>query len=109
MGRTVISGETRPHDFEPSFLGSGVGRIFGERHGPSEGNWFWSISMNDKRWRVHGGQGGRSSNKEEPVAELEQVFTTYPSDTPPKPSPYAQVKGGYRESGVGLTSQPYQF
>jgi hypothetical protein len=42
-------GEARPRDFEPSFLGSGVGRVLGKQHGPSKDKWFWTISTNDKR------------------------------------------------------------
>jgi hypothetical protein len=92
-GRTVIGGETRPHDFEASFLGSSVGRLLGEQHGPSKGYWFWTISTNDQRWRMHGGQRGREADKGAAVAELEREFTEYLANTPPKPSPYAQAKG----------------
>ena len=92
-GRTVISGETKPHDFEASFLGSSVGRLLGEQHGPSKGYWFWSVSTNDRRWRQHGGQRGREADKGAAVAELERQFTEYLANTPPKPSPYAQTKG----------------
>ncbi|KRB29819.1 hypothetical protein ASD99_24530 [Mesorhizobium sp. Root695] len=92
--RTVIGGQTvSPQDFEPSFLGSGVGRVLGEQHGPSKDKWFWSISTNDKRWRVHGGQRGREDTKDAAVAPLEREFTTYVAAMPPKPSPYAQAKG----------------
>lgn len=92
--RTVIGGQTvGPQDFEPAFLGSGVGRVLGEQHGPSKDKWFWAISTNDKRWRVHGGQRGREDTKEAAVAALEREFTTYLAVTPPKPSPYAQAKG----------------
>lgn len=91
--RTVIGGETGAYDYEPVFLGSGVGRILGEQHGPSKGYWFWAISTNDKRWRVHGGQRGREPTKDEAVAALEREFTRYLAETPPKPSAYAQAKG----------------
>lgn len=91
--RTVIGGRTAPLDFEPSFLGSGVGRILAEQHGPSAGSWSWSISTSDKRWRMHGGQRGREPTKDEAVEKLEHEFTVYLADTPPKPSPYAQAKG----------------
>lgn len=82
-GRTVLGGQTAPRDFEASFLGSSVGRLLGQQNGPSAGKWFWSISTNDKRWRIHGGQRGRSSSKDEAVAELERAFTDYLADTPP--------------------------
>lgn len=92
--RTVISGEARPHDFAPTFLGSdSVGRVMGEQHGPSAGTWAWSISTHDDRWRKHGGQRGREPTKEKAVAALEREFTDYLADTPQKPSPYAQTKG----------------
>lgn len=57
------------------------------------GKWFWSISTNDTRWRVHGGQRRRDDSKDEAVAALEREFTSYLAATPPKPSPYAQAKG----------------
>lgn len=92
--RTVIGGQTvRPQDFEPSFLGSGVDRVLGEQHGPSKDKWFWSISTNDKRWRVHGGQREREDTKDAAVAALEREFSNYLAGTPVKPSPYPQAKG----------------
>ena len=91
--RTVIGGRAAPLDFAPSFLGSGVGRILGEQHGPSAGSWFWSISTHDNRCRIHGGQRGNEPSKGEAVAKLEREFTDYLAETPPKPSPYAQAKG----------------
>ncbi|MEI9410696.1 hypothetical protein [Mesorhizobium salmacidum] len=85
-GRTVIGGQTAPHDFSASFLGSdSVGRILGEKYGPSAGTWAWSISTHDSRWRKHGGQRGREATKEAAVAELEREFTNYLADPVKKP------------------------
>ncbi|RWE30042.1 hypothetical protein EN844_09090 [Mesorhizobium sp. M3A.F.Ca.ET.201.01.1.1] len=89
-GRTIIGGQTVPHDFSPTFLGSPVGRIQGEAHGTSAGTWRWSIATHDKRWRSHGGQRGQAYTKDEAVAELEQAFTKYIAETPERPSPYSR-------------------
>ncbi|MER9623218.1 hypothetical protein NKI98_17550 [Mesorhizobium sp. M0222] len=92
--RTVIGGQTAPGDFCPTFLGSdSVGRILAQRHGPSAGSWFWSISTHDNRWRMHGGQRGREPSKDMAVVALEHEFTRYLAETPPGPSPYALAKG----------------
>ncbi|RWF23786.1 MAG: hypothetical protein EOS64_10070 [Mesorhizobium sp.] len=95
-GRTIIGGQTVPHDFSPTFLGSPVGRIQGEAHGASAGTWRWSIATHDKRWRGHGGQRGRANTKNEAVAELEQAFTDYIANTPAGPSPYERARGSDR-------------
>ncbi|MBZ9683183.1 hypothetical protein LB531_21225 [Mesorhizobium sp. CO1-1-2] len=93
-GRTVIGGETAPHDFACTFLGSdNVGRIQGEAHGPSAGTWFWTISTHDNRWRKHGGQRGREDTKDMAVAALEREFTDYLANTPSGKSAYAKAKG----------------
>lgn len=85
-GRTVIGGRTAPYDFAASFLGSdSVGRILGERYGPSAGTWAWSIATHDNRWRKHGGQRGREDTKEAAVAELEREFTNYLAGPVKKP------------------------
>ncbi|RWB84150.1 MAG: hypothetical protein EOQ52_24695 [Mesorhizobium sp.] len=89
-GRTIIGGQIAPQDFVATFLGSPVGRIQGERHGPSAATWRWSIATHDKRWRGHGGQRGQLQTKDEAVAELEQVFTKYIAETPEGPSPYSR-------------------
>ncbi|WP_214477394.1 hypothetical protein [Mesorhizobium sp. dw_380] len=71
-GRTIISRQTAPHDFAPTFLGcDSVGRLLGEQNGPSAGTWSWSISTHDNRWRKHGGQSGREPTEGEAVAALE--------------------------------------
>ncbi|RWN30108.1 MAG: hypothetical protein EOR97_17195 [Mesorhizobium sp.] len=82
-GRTVIARQPAPYDFSPTFLGSdSVGRVMGEKHGPSAGTWSWSISTHDDRWRKHGGQRGREATKDAAVAALEAEFTSYLAATP---------------------------
>ncbi|WP_202322034.1 hypothetical protein [Mesorhizobium sp. 113-3-9] len=88
-GRIIVGGDAAPFDYERSFLGTCVGRILGEPHGPSKGYWFWTISTNHRRWRVHCGQRGRNADKDAAVAELERQFTEYLAETPP----YAQANG----------------
>ena len=93
-GRTVINGNSLPHDFSPKFLGSdSVGRVMGETNGPSAGIWSWSCSTHDRRWRGHGGGRGTCNTKDLAVTELEVEFTRYIADTPDGWSPYAQAKG----------------
>ncbi|PBB83549.1 hypothetical protein [Mesorhizobium sp. WSM3876] len=91
-GRTIIGGQIEPQDFVATFLGSPVGRIQGERHGPSAATWRWSIATHDKRWRGHGGQRGQVQTRDEAVAELEQAFTKYIADTPHGTSSHSPSK-----------------
>lgn len=80
-GRTVVAGQTGQYDFTASFLQSSVGRILKNQWGSLSGTWAWSISTSDPRFRIHGGQRGTASTKDDAVFDLEREFTRFIAET----------------------------